>query len=139
MNEVTPPTRTQAAYIRKHIETMPFHTMRNNLQVNPHTMYMWVKMVYKPEQFRVYTDEGPQLHNHYLVSLNGFNYIVSFSVGVEHETIQYCEHQVGFDYEVSKLGYWEFNHLRHNVPTVLIKTDANYVSNFWATTKLWHE
>jgi hypothetical protein len=84
-------------------------------------------------------EDGQELHNAYLVTLNGFNYIVNFSVAVEYPTIQYCAHRIGFDYEVSKLGFWEYNHLRNNIPTINIKTDANYVSNFWATTKLWHE
>ena len=133
------PTRKQIAYIRRNINKVPFHIMRNRLGINPHTMMQWSKMIYDQDRQKVVNDDGIELHQHYLVNLDQFNYIVTFSVAVEHETIQYCHHQVGFDYEVSKLGYWEFNHLRNNVPTIAIRTDANYVSNFWATTKLWHE
>lgn len=138
MNEVTPPTKKQSEYIRRNIDRMPFHAMRNSLKVQTHTMYQWIKMIYQPEKY-VIVDDGPQVHSHYLVTLNGFNYIVSFNVGVDYESIQYCGHRIGFDYEVSKLGFWEYNHLKNNIPTIALKTDANYVSNFWATTKLWSE
>lgn len=139
MNDIQHPTAKQVAYIRRNINKKPFHVMRNELRVSVGVMYEWVKNVYQPDKQVIVDEDGQELHNAYLVTLNGFNYIVNFSVAVEYPTIQYCGHRIGFDYEVSKLGYWEYNHLRNNIPTINIKTDANYVANFWATTKLWSE
>lgn len=139
MSDIKNPTAKQVAYIRRNINKMPFHVMRQQLKVSTGIMYEWFKNIYEPGKQVIVDDDGQELHSTYLVTLNQFNYMVNFNVGVEYHTIQYCKHRVGFDYEVSKLGYWEYNHLRNNIPCVNIKTDANYVSNFWATTKLWHE
>ena len=139
MSDIKHPTPRQVAYMKRNINKVPFHIMRDVLRVNTATMYEWFKNIYQPGKQVLVNDEGEELHSTYLVTLNGFNYVVNFSTAVEYPTIQYCGHLIGFDYEVSKLGYWEFNHLRHNIPCINIKTDANYVSNFWATTKLWSE
>ena len=139
MSDIPNPTMKQVAYIRRHINKTPFHVMRQQLRVSVGTMYEWVKNIYQPEKQVVMNQEGNEVHAHYLVTIDQFNYIVAFTVPVEFTSIQYCAHRIGFDYEVSKLGYWEYNHLRSSVPCINIKTDANYVSNFWETIKLWHE
>lgn len=133
------PTPKQVAYIRRNLNKLPFHVMRQHLKVSTGTMYEWFKNIFHPEKQVVVNDDGNELHSHYLVTINNFNYMVTFNVPVSYSTIQYCGHRIGFDYEVSKLGFWEYNHLRHNIPCINIKTDANYISNFWATTKLWKE
>jgi hypothetical protein len=113
--------------------------MRQQLRVSTGVMYEWVKNLYQPEKHVVVDDAGNELHCHYLVTINNFNYIVIFSSPVDFKTIQYCKHRIGFDYEVSKLGYYEYNHLRYNVPCVNIKVDANYIAHFWSTPKLFCE
>ena len=139
MNELQYPTPKQVAYIKRNLDKLPFHVMRKQLRVSTGIMYEWFSNIYQPDKLRQVNEEGEELHSTYLVTIDQFNYIVNFNVAVEYPTIQYCGHLIGFDYEVSKLSFWEYNHLRHNIPCVNIKTDANYVSNFWATTKLWKE
>ena len=139
MNELQHPTPKQVAYIRRNVNKKPFHVMRQELKISTGLMYEWFRNVYQPDKQVIVDEEGQELHSIYLVTLNQFNYIVNFNVPIEYHTIQYCGHRIGFDYEVSKLSFWEYNHLRHNIPCVNVKTSANYVSDFWATTKLWHE
>lgn len=139
MNDIKHATLKQVAYIQRNINKMPFHVMRNNLRVSTGIMYEWVKKIYEPDKQVVVDDDGNELHSHYLVTLDKFNYIVVFNVPVDYKTIQYCKHSIKFDYTVSKLGVWEYNHLRYSTPVVAIKADANYVFNFWNSVKLWHE
>jgi hypothetical protein len=113
--------------------------MRSQLKVTDYRMYELFKIVYQPDKQVVVDEEDNELHGTYLVTLNQFNYMVNFSVPIEFNTIQFCGHKVGFEYEVCKLGYWEYNHLRNHIPCINIKTDGNHVSHFWATTKLWRE
>ena len=139
MSNIQPITAKQVAYIRRNISKLPFHIMRSNLQVSTGVMYEWFKNVYQPDKQVVVDEEDNELHGTYLVTLNQFNYMVKFSVPIEYHTIQFCGHLIGYDYEVCKLSDWEYNHLRSNIPCINIKTDGNYVSNFWSTTKLWKE
>jgi len=139
MSNIQPITAKQLVFIKRNISKMPFHMMRSQLKVTDHRMYELFKIVYQPDKLVVFDDDDIELHSTYLVTLNEFNYMVNFSVPIEFNTIQYCGHQVGFEYEVCKLGYWEYNHLRNHIPCINIKTDANHVSNFWSTTKLWKE
>ena len=139
MSNIQPITPKQVAYIRRNISKMPFHIMRSHLQVSTGVMYEWFKNVYQPDKQIVVDEEENELHGTYLVTLNQFNYMVKFSVPIEYHTIQFCGHLIGYDYEVCKLSYWEYNHLRNHIPCINIKTDGNHVSHFWATTKLWKE
>lgn len=102
--------------------------------------YIQSKIKSKDSDTQVVLDEEDnELHGTYLVTLNQFNYMVKFDVPIEYHTIQFCGHLIGFDYEVGKLGDWEYNYLRNHIPCINIKTDGNHVSHFWATTKLWKE
>lgn len=139
MSNIQAITPKQVAYIRRNISKMTFHVMRSQLKVSNGVMYEWMKNVYQPNKQVIVDEEENELHGTYLVTLNQFNYMVNFNVPIEYHTIQFCKHEVGYDYEVCKLSYWEYNHLRNHIPCINIRTDANYVFNFWATTKIWKE
>ena len=74
------PTAKQVAYIRRNINKLPFHVMRNQLRVSVGVMYEWVKNVYQPDRQVIVDEDGQELHNAYLVTLNGFNYIVTLAL-----------------------------------------------------------
>jgi hypothetical protein len=139
MSNIPRMTAKQVAYIKKNIGTLPFERMRSKFNVTTEVMYELIKQAYNPNCVQLVDDDDVELHSTYLVTLNQFNYMVKFNVPIEFNTIQFCGHQVGYDYEVCKLGDWEYNHLRSNIPCINIKTDGNYVANFWSTTKLWKQ
>jgi hypothetical protein len=140
MKEMNNPITTkQAAYIRRNMNKVTFHNIRSALKVSSEVMYEWLKNVHRPDKLIVIDEDLKELHSTYLVTLNQFNYMVNFNVPIDYDTIQYCTDQIGYDYEVGKLANWEYDRLRNHIPCINIKTDAHYVANFWATTKLWKE
>ena len=68
----------------------------------------------------------------YLVTIdNSFNYLVKFNTAVDMTSIEFCPAQTGCDYEVKPVGYWEWMHLRDDLPVVEITSNDDYIGSFW--------